>query len=31
VDARSIAEGRYDAIESRARQYLEAIAKARAA
>jgi 2-dehydro-3-deoxyphosphogluconate aldolase/(4S)-4-hydroxy-2-oxoglutarate aldolase len=31
VDARSIAEGRYDVIEARARQYLEAIAQARAA
>jgi 2-dehydro-3-deoxyphosphogluconate aldolase/(4S)-4-hydroxy-2-oxoglutarate aldolase len=30
VDAKSIKEGRYDAIEQKARQYLEAIAKARA-
>jgi 2-dehydro-3-deoxyphosphogluconate aldolase/(4S)-4-hydroxy-2-oxoglutarate aldolase len=30
VDAKSIEEGRYDAIEGKAKQYLEAIAKARA-
>ena len=30
VDAKSIAEGRYDVIEARARQYLAAVAKARA-
>ncbi len=30
VDAKSIAEGRYDVIEERARQYLAAVAKARA-
>jgi 2-dehydro-3-deoxyphosphogluconate aldolase/(4S)-4-hydroxy-2-oxoglutarate aldolase len=30
VDAKSIAAGRFDVIEQRARQYLEAIAKARA-
>jgi 2-dehydro-3-deoxyphosphogluconate aldolase/(4S)-4-hydroxy-2-oxoglutarate aldolase len=30
VDAKSIAEGRFDVIEDRARQYLEAIRKARA-
>jgi 2-dehydro-3-deoxyphosphogluconate aldolase/(4S)-4-hydroxy-2-oxoglutarate aldolase len=30
VDARSVAEGRFEVIEQRARQYLEAIAKARA-
>jgi 2-dehydro-3-deoxyphosphogluconate aldolase/(4S)-4-hydroxy-2-oxoglutarate aldolase len=30
VDAKSIQEGRYDIIEQRARQYLEAVAKARA-
>jgi len=30
VDAKSIKEGRYDAIEDRARQYLAAVAKARA-
>ena len=30
VDAKSIKEGRYDAIEQRARQYLEAVARARA-
>jgi 2-dehydro-3-deoxyphosphogluconate aldolase / (4S)-4-hydroxy-2-oxoglutarate aldolase len=30
VDAKSIAEGRYDVIEDRARQYLAAVAKARA-
>lgn len=29
VDAKSIKEGRYDAIEQKARQYLEAVAKAR--
>ena len=29
VDAKSIAEGRYDVIEERARQYLAAVAKAR--
>ena len=30
VDAKSIAEGRYDVIEARARQYLAAVTKARA-
>jgi len=30
VDAKSIKEGRYDVIEQKARQYLEAVAKARA-
>jgi 2-dehydro-3-deoxyphosphogluconate aldolase/(4S)-4-hydroxy-2-oxoglutarate aldolase len=30
VDAKSIKENRYDAIEQKARQYLDAIAKARA-
>ncbi len=30
VDAKSIQEGRYDVIEGKAKQYLEAIAKARA-
>lgn len=30
VDAKSIKEGRYDAIEQKAKQYLEAVAKARA-
>jgi 2-dehydro-3-deoxyphosphogluconate aldolase/(4S)-4-hydroxy-2-oxoglutarate aldolase len=30
VDAKSIKEGRYDVIEQRAKQYLEAVAKARA-
>lgn len=30
VDAKSIKEGRYEAIEMKARQYLEAVAKARA-
>lgn len=30
VDAKSIKEGRYEAIEQKARQYLEAVAKARA-
>ena len=29
VDAKSIKEGRYDAIEQKARQYLEAVARAR--
>ena len=29
VDAKSIAEGRFDVIEERARQYLAAVAKAR--
>jgi 2-dehydro-3-deoxyphosphogluconate aldolase/(4S)-4-hydroxy-2-oxoglutarate aldolase len=29
VDAKSIKEGRYDVIEQRAKQYLEAVAKAR--
>jgi 2-dehydro-3-deoxyphosphogluconate aldolase / (4S)-4-hydroxy-2-oxoglutarate aldolase len=30
VDAKSVKEGRYEAIEQKARQYLEAVAKARA-
>jgi 2-dehydro-3-deoxyphosphogluconate aldolase / (4S)-4-hydroxy-2-oxoglutarate aldolase len=30
VDNKSIAQGRYDIIEQRAKQYLEAVARARA-